>query len=206
MAGFNMEDYVPVNERIDAFKAEFPDGCLQSEIVELSESRVIVKAYAYRTPDDARPGIGHSSVEIPGKTTFTKGSEIENAETSAWGRAIVALGFETKRGIASQEEVRNKQPGQGDTSVPTGRAKPPAASSKGVTDAAPAPAEFANRGQIQQAIVEAAKERGLGISGIDALAKELGIARGEATMEQLLVLLVAIERGEPEKEAAEAVA
>ena len=92
-----MDGYVPVAERIDAFVTKHPEGSLQSEIVELTESRVTVKAYAYRSPDDARPGIGHSSLDIPGKTSFTRGSEIENAETSAWGRAIASLGFEVKR-------------------------------------------------------------------------------------------------------------
>ena len=108
-----MKDYVPVNERIEAFYKDFPNGSLQSEIVELTDSRVTVKAYAYRTIDDPKPGTGHSSVNIPGSTPYTKGSEIENAETSAWGRAIAALGFEVKRGISSQEEVRNKKPGRG---------------------------------------------------------------------------------------------
>jgi hypothetical protein len=112
-AKFDMSDYVPVNERIEAFKADWPEGSLQSTIVELTETRVTVKAYAYRTPDDQRPGIGHSSLEIPGGTPYTRGSEIENAETSAWGRAIAALGFEVKRGVASREEVRNKPSGQG---------------------------------------------------------------------------------------------
>jgi hypothetical protein len=113
VSNFKMDDYVPVNERIGAFKAEHPEGSLQSKIVELTEGRVTVMAMAYRTPDDPRPGIGHSSLEIPGSTSFTRGSEIENAETSAWGRAIAALGFEVKRGLASAEEVRNKQPEQG---------------------------------------------------------------------------------------------
>jgi len=108
---FDMSDYVPVNERIEAFTKAYPEGSLQSEIVELTASRVTVKAYAYRMPDDPRPGTGHSSLEIPGSTPYTRGSEIENAETSAWGRAIAALGFEVKRGIASSEEVRNKQSG-----------------------------------------------------------------------------------------------
>lgn len=107
---FKMDDYVPVNERIDAFYATYPEGSLSSEIIELSASRVTVKAYAHRTPDDPRPGTGHSSLDIPGSTPYTRGSEVENAETSAWGRAIAALGFEVKRGIASAEEVRNKQP------------------------------------------------------------------------------------------------
>ena len=110
MSGFNMDDYVSVAERIDLFYAKHPDGSLQSELVELTPDRVTVKAHAYRTADDPRPGIGHSSVTIPGSTPYTRGSEIENAETSAWGRAIASLGFEVKRGISSGEEVRNKQP------------------------------------------------------------------------------------------------
>ncbi len=103
------EDYVPVAERLAAFRAAHPEGSLQSEIVELNENRVVIRALAYRSPDDPRPGIGHSAMAIPGRTTFTRGSELENCETSAWGRALAALAFEVKRGIASGEEVRNKQ-------------------------------------------------------------------------------------------------
>ena len=104
------EDYIPVAERITAFYAKHPDGSLQGEMVELSETRVVIRGYAYRTPDDIRPGIGYSSLVIPGSTPFTRGSEVENCETSAWGRAIAALGFEVKRGVATAEEVRNKAP------------------------------------------------------------------------------------------------
>lgn len=110
MPDFNdrMKDYVQVNERILAFTERYPDGSLQAELVSLDDKLVVMRAYAYRTPEDKRPGIGYSSLQIPGTTPYTKGSEIENCETSAWGRAIAALGFEVKRGIASQEEVRNK--------------------------------------------------------------------------------------------------
>jgi hypothetical protein len=102
------DDYVQVNERIIKFIEKYPEGSLQSEIVELTGERVVMRGMAFRNPDDPKPGIGHSWLEIPGKTAFTRGSEIENAETSAWGRALAALGFEVKRGIASAEEVRNK--------------------------------------------------------------------------------------------------
>ena len=105
-----MKDYVPVNERVEAFLTKYPDGSLQSEVVAMTDTVIAMKAYAYRSPDDPRPGIGHSSIEVPGKTPYTRGSEMENCETSAWGRAIAALGFEVKRGIASAEEVRNKAP------------------------------------------------------------------------------------------------
>jgi len=109
-------DYVDVAERIRQFKADYPEGSLQA----FETPRVFTvegKAYiaycaaAYRTPDDERPGIGWAWEPVPGPTPFTKDSELMNAETSAWGRAIVALGFETKK-IASSNEIRNRQPAE----------------------------------------------------------------------------------------------
>jgi len=109
-------DYVDVAERIREFKTTYPDGTLQPVdhdnpyiVQEIGGETVIVyHAAAFRTPDDPRPGIGVASEPYPGKTPYTKGSEIQNAETSAWGRAIVALGIPTKR-VASSEEVRNRE-------------------------------------------------------------------------------------------------
>jgi len=102
-------DYVTVAERIEAFYKAYPEGSIQSDIIEMTDKRVVVRAYAYRNTQDPRPGVGHSSMNIPGSTPYTRGSELENTETSAWGRAIAALGFETKAGIATADEVRNKQ-------------------------------------------------------------------------------------------------
>lgn len=112
MAGFNIDDYVTVPERVVSFYEKYPDGSLQSEVIELSDTRVVMRAYAYRTPDDVRPGIGHSMLGIPGSTPYTKGSEVENCETSAVGRAIAMLGFHVKKSIASSDEIRNKGGGE----------------------------------------------------------------------------------------------
>jgi len=106
-------DYVDVAERIRGFKELYPDGSLQNvgdpKLMVVGERTFIVYcAAAYRTPDDQRPGIGWAWEPVPGPTPFTRDSELMNAETSAWGRAIVALGFDTKK-IASPEEVRNRQ-------------------------------------------------------------------------------------------------
>lgn len=128
---FSMGDYIEVNERIQAFKAVHPEGSLQAEIHLLNDSVVVMKACAYRTPDDQRPGVGWSSLQIPGATPFTRGSEIENCETSAWGRAIAALGFEVKRGIATAHEVAIKQ-GQREQPRPQNGNAP---SSDGIRDA-----------------------------------------------------------------------
>lgn len=122
------DDYIPVNERIVAFHEKYPDGSLQAEILTLNDHEVLVRATAYRTPDDPRPGIGHARETIPGSTPYTKGSEVENAETSAWGRAIAALGFEVKKGIATAEDVRNaaaRQPAQNAPQRPAPRAVVP---------------------------------------------------------------------------------
>ena len=103
---FDLSDYVDVAERISVFKEKYPEGSLQSEVVYLKEPfGVLCVARAYRSPDDERPGVGHAFEPIPGSTPYTKDSETMNAETSAWGRAIVALGFQTKK-IASADEVR----------------------------------------------------------------------------------------------------
>lgn len=109
-------DYIDVSQRIAAFREKHPEGSLQQHALEFREvagvSWVVYTAAAYRTPDDPRPGIGTAWEPVPGKTPYTRDSELQNAETAAWGRAIVAvLAADTKRGIASAEEVRNRSAG-----------------------------------------------------------------------------------------------
>jgi len=108
---FNLNDYIDVAERIRDFKRHYPEGSLQQVSVDFKEfagqSWVIYTAAAYRTPEDLRPGIGTAWEPVPGKTPYTKDSELQNCETAAWGRAIVALGADTKK-IASKNEVMNR--------------------------------------------------------------------------------------------------
>lgn len=110
---YDLKDYVEVSERIVKFREKYPDGSLQAEILRYPEPDfpwVVVKAYAYRTPDDHRPGTGLAWEPFPGRTPYTKESELMVAETSAWGRALIACGAaDAKRGIASADEVRNRQ-------------------------------------------------------------------------------------------------
>lgn len=122
-------DYIDVAERITNVRGEairqYPDGTFQPadltrpySIETIGEQNfIVVVAAFYRTPEDSKPGIGMAYELVPGKTQFTKGSELQNAETSAWGRALVAaLAADTKRGIASKQEVRGQNPAS-DTSV-----------------------------------------------------------------------------------------
>lgn len=111
----DLGDYVEVSERIVEFRQAYPDGRLrpadpaQPFRIETvgDKTFIVVVAAAYRTADDPLPGIGMAWEQFPGKTPYTRDSELQNAETSAWGRAIVAaLAADTKRGIATADEVR----------------------------------------------------------------------------------------------------
>ena len=113
-----MDTYVDVAERIRQLRDKYPDATLQPadptrpfwiEDVPNIGPRLVYVAACYRTADDQRPGIGMAWEPLPGLTPFTKGSELMVAETSAWGRAIVAaLAADTQK-VASADEVRNRQ-------------------------------------------------------------------------------------------------
>ena len=109
------EDYIPVNERIAAFIAQYPSGSLRPlwpdepyRVLGEGETKWLVYgACAFRTPDDPAPGVGLAWEPVPGRTPYTRGSELMVAETSAWGRALAAIGIATNKSVASAEEVRS---------------------------------------------------------------------------------------------------
>lgn len=116
--GFSLNDYKDVAERIQEFYDTYPDGRLATgsppQVVLIGDRPFVwYHAQAFRSPDDPIPGDGWAAEPVPGATPYTKDSELMNAETAAWGRAIVALGIATKK-IASAQEVRGRQ---GDAAV-----------------------------------------------------------------------------------------
>jgi hypothetical protein len=122
-----LDNYIDVAQRIANFREQYPGGSLQpadpahpweqavvtgygKDGKAFTATMIVYTAAAYRTADDLRPGIGVAWEVFPGRTPYTLGSELMNAETSAWGRAIIAVGAsDSKKGIASREEVRNRQ-------------------------------------------------------------------------------------------------
>jgi hypothetical protein len=112
------EGYVPVAERVVAFREMYPDGTLRAadpsepfRMIDVDGAVYLAyTAAAFRYPDDPAPGIGCAWERVPGLTNFTRNSELQNAESSAWGRAIIAVGAaDAKRGIASAEDVESRQ-------------------------------------------------------------------------------------------------
>jgi hypothetical protein len=112
---FDLGNYVEVDERITRFYEKYPEGRIATlgipQITQIDgKTFIVAQAAAYRSPDDPQPCIGTAAEPFPGQTTFTKNSELMNAETSAWGRALVAAGILAKgEGVASRNEVRNRR-------------------------------------------------------------------------------------------------
>ena len=110
MSGYSMDGYVQVVDRIRLFYARYPEGSLQMgtpTFIDIGDQKwVMGRAYAYRTPDDQRPGVGTAWEPVPGTTNFTRGSEVMNLETSCWGRCIGSLGIGIDASIATLDEVQ----------------------------------------------------------------------------------------------------
>lgn len=130
--GDRLGSYREVKDRLPEFFEKYPDGSIQTELVEFVVTgradapvgrktyedqlvgHVIVKAKAFRRPDDPAPGTGYSSMRMPGTTPYTVGAELENAETSAVGRALVAVGIQAHHGYATEDELRAKDGARGE--------------------------------------------------------------------------------------------
>lgn len=107
MPKFNLDDYVQVHERIAAFRQEHgTNGGIQTDIQFPTEDTVLAKAVV--SLGDKVIGMGHAE-EKRGQGMVNTTSAVENAETSAVGRALAMVGYEVKRGIASREEMEKVQ-------------------------------------------------------------------------------------------------
>jgi hypothetical protein len=109
-----LDNYNDVASRIIEFREKHPEGSLRQVSLEFvnvgGQDFVVYTAAAYRSPEDLMPGIGTAWEPVPGKTPYTRNSEVMVAETSAWGRAMIAsLAVDASKGIASKQEVMNRQ-------------------------------------------------------------------------------------------------
>lgn len=128
---FDMQDYVEVKDRVREFYERYPDGRIVSnppEVRMLGDRYFIeVTARVYRSADDETPCQASAWEPYPGRTPYTKDSEMMNAETSAIGRACAAAGIAVHKSMASATEVRNRRSAEKE---PSGRKEPAAVAKK----------------------------------------------------------------------------
>lgn len=97
--------YAEVNSRIKAFRELFPNGTISTDIISLENGVCLIKA-TVMNEDGAVLGTGHA-YEKEGSTFINKTSYIENAETSAVGRALGMVGIGIDTSVSSYEETAN---------------------------------------------------------------------------------------------------
>jgi hypothetical protein len=115
MARFNLADYETVEERIKRFYAAHEDGRITTEWDNNFETATprtwVVKATIYLTAGDQSLSLAKATgyaVEVDGTGGANNGSALENAETSAIGRALANMNLSGNK-RASREEMQKVQ-------------------------------------------------------------------------------------------------
>ena len=105
------KDYVPVVERVKAFRRVYPTGSVMVDILEHDPQAgyVLMKAtVGYTEVDGTFVELAHGhAIEKRDKSQINKDNYIENCETSCVGRAMANAGFGLKGDIASANEMLN---------------------------------------------------------------------------------------------------
>lgn len=102
---FNLNDYETVESRLIKFWKEYPDGRIETELLEANTNRFIVTARIFRTEVDPKPwSVGHAEETVSARGVNST-SALENCETSAIGRALANAGFATTGKRPSREEM-----------------------------------------------------------------------------------------------------
>ena len=114
MSAFNLGDYVDVPTRLAEALKRWPNLRIQETrpvIVTVdNQAYVEISCTVWRDDTDPLPTTAYCWEPIPGRTPYTKGSEMMNASTSCLGRALGFLGMGIGKSIASRNEIQARQP------------------------------------------------------------------------------------------------
>ena len=99
------KDYIDVSNRVKAFRMVYPQGCIETEMVSNENGICVFRAKVFN--EEGKLLATGMAYEKEGSTFINKTSHLENAETSAVGRALGFCGFGVDTSIASANEVLN---------------------------------------------------------------------------------------------------
>ena len=108
------KDYVLVSDRVVYFNENYSEGCIKTEMVSpIGSEEIIIKATVIpQTKFPERYFNGYSQA-VKGQGYINKTSALENAETSAVGRALAMMGIGVIESIASVDEINKAKSSPG---------------------------------------------------------------------------------------------
>ncbi len=102
---FKGKKYVLVSDRVLYFNETYPDGSITTELVSKTEDDFVVMKATVK-PNEKQTFTAYSQASFDDTSSFVnKTSALENAETSAVGRALAFMGIGVIESIASIDEI-----------------------------------------------------------------------------------------------------
>jgi hypothetical protein len=156
---FNLDEYVPVHERVEKFYSRHPQGRITTSVLEHDAEKgfILIRAEVFRGEGDTLPAATGHAYELRSSGYVQQGSYVEVCETSAVGRALAMLGFEVKRGIASREELQKTARMQASEQRPAAAG---AAGERAASASQSAPAEEETADNLDRDILRVAQSLG----------------------------------------------
>jgi len=96
------KEYATVAYRLALFRADYPKGCIVTKLISDTDGVIVFMATVDDGDDMLATGYAE---EVRGSSNINKTSALENAETSAVGRALAFAGYHSSTSIASADEV-----------------------------------------------------------------------------------------------------
>lgn len=115
---FDLALYAPVADRITLFYRAYPKGRIITRLVRRTPRDVLFRAEVYRDSDAPQPAATGWAAEREGDGDVNLVACLENAETSAIGRALANLGFTASSRRPSREEMEKAGRQRGRPSIP----------------------------------------------------------------------------------------
>ena len=105
---FNLDSYETVEARLAKFWEMFPNGRIATYIHHYDDNKVVFRAEAYKDMLDMEPVSSGYAEEIRDASPVNRTSHVENAETSAIGRALANFIFQSKTAPRPSREEMTK--------------------------------------------------------------------------------------------------